>query len=175
VNAIGIPATSFKALDCCVIANPIRSADGLHMWRRVTQITEVRKLWEKDPQTEGGFVDLLKYNSLTDQLEPSDNLINGESDVLKAIAANVKDWAGNWDAVWDNIQLRAKTKETIVNYSNKSKNTDILEAPFVIQCNDQFHKLSNTVKEEIGVMDSKRIFFEWDEWVKKAIKKKGIS
>tara|TARA_Y100000310_G_scaffold316116_1_gene367493 strand:+ start:3576 stop:5840 length:2265 start_codon:yes stop_codon:yes gene_type:complete len=174
VNAIGIPATSFKALDCCIIANPIRSADGLHMWRRVTQITEVRKFWEKDPQTEGGFVDLLKYNSLTDQLEPSDSLINGESDVLKAIAANVKDWAGNWDAVWDNIQLRAKTKETLVNYSNKSKNSDLLEAPFVIQCNDQFHKVTNTVKEEIGVMDSKRIFFEWNEWVKKAIKKRGI-
>jgi hypothetical protein len=24
---------------------------------------------------------------------------------LKAIAGYVKDWAGNWDAVWDNILL----------------------------------------------------------------------
>ena len=50
----------------------------------------------------------------TDQLEPTDALINGDSEILKAIAGNVKDWAGNWDAVWDNIMLRGKVKEAIV-------------------------------------------------------------
>ena len=39
--------------------------------------------------------------------------------ILKAIASNVKDWAGNWDAVWDNIMLRASIKKTIVEVSNK--------------------------------------------------------
>jgi type IV secretory pathway ATPase VirB11/archaellum biosynthesis ATPase len=174
VNAIGIPPPSFKALDCCVIANPIRSADGLHMARRVTQITEVRKNWMKDPQDEGGFVDLLKYDSRTDQLEPSKDLINGDSEILKSIAGNVKEWAGNWDAVWDNVLLRAKLKETLVKFSEKSKMPDILEAPFVIKSNDEFHKICDSVKEESGSLDSKRIFFEWNEWLKKEFKKKSI-
>ena len=175
VNDLGVPKTSFKATDIVIVANPIKSADGLHRWRRVTQITEVRKHWEKDPMLEKGFVDLMKYDSISDELKPSDDLINGESDILKSIAGNVKEWAGNWDAVWDNIQLRAKIKETLVNYANKSKNLDILEAPFVIQSNDEFHRISDKIKEEVGNLDSKKIFFEWDEWLKKAIKKRGIT
>ena len=174
VNDLKVPKTSFKATDLIVVANPIRSPDGIHRWRRVTSITEVRKEWETDPLLENGFVDLMKYDSISDELQPSDELINGESDVLKAIAANVKEWAGKWDAVWDNVLLRAKTKETIVNYSKKSKMPELLEAEFVSIANDQFHKISEEVKEEVGSLDSKKIFFNWDNWLKQEIKKRGI-
>lgn len=171
VNDLQVPRTSFKATDVIVVANPIRSADGLHRWRRVTQITEVRKHWEQDPLVENGFVDLMKYDSRTDQLEPSSDLIDGESEILKGIAGNVKEWAGNWDAVWDNILLRTKTKETLVNFSDKMKMPSLLEADFVVQANDQFHMLSDKIKEEVGSLDSKRIFFEWNEWLKRSVKK----
>ncbi|MAG39254.1 hypothetical protein CMO90_04170 [Candidatus Woesearchaeota archaeon] len=174
VNDLEVPRTSFKATDIIVVANPVKSADGMHRWRRVTQITEIRKQWEDDPMLEGGFVDLLKYNSKTDQLEPTDELINGESDILKAIAGNVKEWAGDWDAVWDNILLRTKIKETIVKISEKKKNNELLEAPFVIKCNDEFHKISDHVKDKTGELDSKKIFFEWNEWLKKEVRKHNI-
>ena len=172
VNDLGVPRTSFKATDLIVIANPIRSPDGLHRWRRIVQVTEVRKHWETDPLLEHGFVDLLKYNPHTDQLEPTSDLINGDSDVIKAVAANVKEWAGNWSAVWDNIMLRAKIKETLVNYALKSKQHDLLEAEFVVVANDQFHTICEKVKEEIGSLDSKRIFSEWESWLKREIKRK---
>ena len=171
VNDLQVPKTSFKATDLIVVANPIRSADGLHRWRRVTQITEVRKHWENDPLLEGGFVDLMKYETRNDQLETSADLMNGDSDILKAIAGNVKEWAGNWDAVWDNIMLRSKIKETIVNYAEKSKMPNLLEAEHVIMSNDEFHRISDRIKDEIGALDSKRIFFDWDEWTKREIKK----
>jgi len=174
VNDLKVPRTSFKATDIIVVANPIKSADGLHKWRRVTQISEVRKQWEDDPLRENGFVDLMKYNSKTDELEPSDALINGDSEILKAIAGNVKEWAGNWDAVWDNILLRTKIKEELINISEKEGNLDLLEAPFVIQCNDEFHRISYKVKEKKGVLDSDAIFFEWSEWVKREVKKLNI-
>ncbi len=171
VNDLGVPRTSFKATDIVVVANPVRSADGLHRWRRITQITEVRKHWEQDPLVEKGFVDLMKYDSKKDELLPSEELINGDSDILKAIAGNVKEWAGDWDAVWDNITLRAKTKETLVDFSAKTNNPDLLEAEFVIPSNDQFHKISERIKEEVGSLDSKRIYFEWNEWLKRHVKK----
>ncbi|MBI2107876.1 type II/IV secretion system ATPase subunit [Candidatus Woesearchaeota archaeon] len=174
VNDLDVPKTSFKATDIIIVANPIRSADGLHRWRRVTQITEVRKHWENDPMLENGFSDLMKYDSRTDKLLPSNDLINGGSEILKAIAGNVKDWSGNWDAVWDNINLRASIKEAIVNFAASTNNLDLLEAPFVIQSNDQFHKISDKVKEDIGTLDSKRIFFEWNEWLKRHLKKQEI-
>ena len=174
VNDLGVPRTSFKATDIIVVANPVRSADGLHRFRRITQISEVRKHWEQDPLLESGFVDLMKYDSKEDELIPSPDLMNGDSEIIKAIAGNVKEWAGNWDAVWDNILLRARIKETLVEMSVKEKAPELLEAEFVIRANDEFHKASDKVKEEVGALDSKRIFFEWNEWLQREVKKKAI-
>lgn len=170
VNDIGVPKTSFKATDLCIIANPVRSADGLHRFRRITQITEVRKFWKEDPFTEGGFVDLMKYHSKEDTLAPSEDLKNGDSDILKMIAGNVKEFAGNWDAVWDNIMVRAHTKEEQVAIAEKTGNTELLEAEFTIMCNDQFHLISDRVKEDVGWLDPERILFDWKAWLKHTVK-----
>jgi len=172
VNDLGVPKTSFKATDIIVIVNPIRSADGLHKLRRVISITEVRKEWENDPLRERGFVELMRYNTKTDQLEPTDDLINGDSEILKSIAGNVKEWAGSWDAVWDNILLRAKIKETLVEKAHVLDNLALLEASFVILANDMFHRISDEVREELGFMDTKRIFFMWSDWLNRELKKK---
>ncbi len=171
VNDLGVPRTSFKATDVIVVANPVRSPDGIHRWRRVTQITEVRKLWEEDPLREGGFVDLFKYDPQTDSLQPTNDLLRGDSDVIKAVAGSVKEWAGNWDAVWDNINLRAKIKQTLVDTADKLKDFDLLEASFYVRANDEFHRISEQVRDELGRLDSERIFFSWNEWLKRAVKK----
>lgn len=175
VNDLGVPRTSFKATDIIIVANPLRSPDGLHKWRRVTQITEVRKEWEDDPMAEGAFVDLMRYNAQTDQLDPTPELINGESEILKLVGANVKEWVGNWDAIWDNIMLRADTKKLITDYALKTKNPAMLEAPFVILANDMFHRTSEQILEETGHLDSKRILFEWEDWLKKELKRRAMA
>ena len=165
VNDLGVPRTSFKATDAVIIANPIKSADGIHKWRRVTQITEVRKHWEQDPLQEGGFVDLMKYDPIKDELVPSKDLLNGESDILKSIASKVKEWAGNWDAVWENINLRAEMKKAMVDISDKAENPELLEAKFVIKANDLFHQISDEVRNEVGSLDSKMIYSKWHNWL----------
>ncbi len=171
VNDLGVPKTSFKATDIIIVANPIKSPDGLHKWRRVTQITEVRKEWENDPLLEHGFVDLMKYDAKKDELVPTKDLLEGDCEILKKIAENVKEWSGNWDAVWENVLLRAQIKEEIVNVSEKENLPIILEAEFVIQANDEFHRISENVKEERGRLDSKRIFSLWKAWLKEAVNK----
>ncbi|MFT4326777.1 MAG: ATPase, T2SS/T4P/T4SS family, partial [Candidatus Woesearchaeota archaeon] len=172
VNDIGVPKTSFKATDIIIIANPVRSADGLKKVRRVTQITEVRKDWTDDPNKEQGFVDLMKYNPHTDELEPTDALINGESDILKTIGGNVKEFAGSWDAIWDNVMLRAKIKERLLQASIDEEDDDILEAPFVIKANDAFHNISGMNKDAKGHLDSDRIYDQWEDWLKRELRKK---
>lgn len=146
----------------------------MHRWRRVTQITEVRKHWNKDPADEGGFVDLMKYDAKTDELVPTEDLINGDSDILKSIASNVKDWAGDWDAVWDNVMVRAKIKQTLLDVAVKTNNMNLIEAEFVIHSNDQFHKICDDVKEELGSLDTEKIYFEWNEWFKRHVKRIGL-
>ncbi|MEK6945677.1 MAG: type II/IV secretion system ATPase subunit [Nanoarchaeota archaeon] len=174
VNDLEVPATSFKATDIIAVANPIKSADGLHSFRRLVQISEVRKHWRKDPLEEKGFVDLLNYNVEKDDLEASEDLINGDSEIIKSVASNVKGWAGNWDAVYDNILLRAKIKKEIVNAAEKIKNPAILEAGFTVLANDSFHKISSKIREEIGLPLSERVFPEWQKWLNAQIKKKQI-
>lgn len=172
VNDIGVPKTSFKATDIIIIATPIKSADGLHRYRRITQITEVQKTWENDPLLEKGFVDLMKYNATTDELEPTLDLINGESEVLKTIASKITDYAGKWDAVWQDILTRAKYRETLVKKAIELNDMDMLEAPFVILCNDMYHLINEKVKKRTGKLDHKKIYQEWIFWFENEIKKR---
>ncbi len=165
VNDLGVPVTSFKATDVVIVANPIKTPDGLHSMKRVVQVTEVRKHWTKDPAEEGGFVDLLRYNVEKDELEPTDELINGDSEVIKAIAANVKGWAGNWDAVYDNILLRASIKNEIVEFAKNKNLPNLLEAEFNVRSSNAFHQISDKVTREFGLPLSEKVFPLWKKWL----------
>ncbi|MEX0920830.1 MAG: type II/IV secretion system ATPase subunit [Candidatus Pacearchaeota archaeon] len=172
VNDLKVPPTSFKATDIIVVANPIKSSDGLHSFKRIVRISEVRKHWEKDPLDEGGFVDLMKYNVETDQLEPTEDLINGNSEIIKEVASGVKGWAGNWDAVWDNITLRAKIKEELVRTAEKTKDYGLLESEFSSAANHAFHRISEKIIEEDGLPKGEKVFPEWKKWFQEEIKKR---
>jgi hypothetical protein len=170
VHDLGVPPTSFKALDVLTIANLLRSPDGLHRFRRVVELTEVRKHWKVDPMDEGGFVNLMEYSAKEDRLKPTDILVDGESEVLNEIAKRVREWHGIWDAVWDNIMLRTNIIETIVVYAKILERDDILEADVILESNTMFHIISDHVMEEVGGMDSKIIYEKWLEWFKGKIK-----
>lgn len=173
VNDLQVPVTSFKATDIIAVANPIKSADGLYSWRRLLEISEVKKHWKEDPIKEKGFSELMKYNVEKDELEAGDALINGESDVVKDIASNVKGWAGNWDAVYDNILLRSKIKNEIVKVASLTGRKELLEAEFNILANHHFHKISYGVIKEIGLPLSARVFPEWQSWLNREIKNRA--
>jgi hypothetical protein len=171
VNDLGVPVTSFKATDCVIVANPVKTPDGMHSHRRVLQLTEVRKHWTKDPLEEKGFVDLLKYNVEKDELEPTEDLINGDSELVKDIASGVRSWVGNWDAVYDNILLRGRIKQEIVNLSEKLKKPEMLEAGFNVLSNNMFHQFSDKINAEIGLPMGSRVFPEWQKWAISVAKK----
>jgi type IV secretory pathway ATPase VirB11/archaellum biosynthesis ATPase len=170
VNDLGVPPTSFKATDIVLICKSLRSADGLHHFRRLTEITEIRKHWDTDPQKEGGFVNLMEYSGKEDTLKPTDTLTNGESEVINRIASYVKEWSGNWEAVWENIKLRAKIKETIVKLADKLRMPELMEAEWVTLSNNEFHLIAERLKEENGVVNPKLAYDEWEKWLRLKLK-----
>jgi hypothetical protein len=174
VNDLGVPITSFKATDSVIVCNPIKSPDGLHSWKRLVQLSEVRKHWTKDPMAEKGFVDLMKYNIEKDEIEPTEDLINGDSEIIKDVASNVRGWAGNWDAVYDNILLRAKMKKELVDVANKTGDLDLLECKFNTLANHVFHRISDDVIQEIGLPLGEKVFPLWQDWLNKEVRKKII-
>ena len=169
VNDLGVPPTSFKATDIIIVANPVKTPDGLHSVRRIMRVTEVRKHWDKDPLSEAGFVDLLRYNVETDELEPTPELMNGDSEILKSIASNVKGWAGNWDAIYDNIILRGRMKQEIVDLATKLNRPELLEAEFNTLSNQAFHRISDEVRQKHGLPMSEHVFPLWKQWVHQRI------
>jgi type IV secretory pathway ATPase VirB11/archaellum biosynthesis ATPase len=170
VNDLGVPSTSFKATDLVIVCNKLKSQDGLRTFRRVTEVTEVRKQWKRDPADEGGFVNLMEYRTADDTLKPTDTLLNGESNILNQIAERVPGWSGRWELVWDNIQLRAKILETVVDIANKVNNPDLLEAETTLKVNEMFHEFAESSRKETGTVDSKRVYERWLEWFKQYAK-----
>jgi archaeal flagellar protein FlaI len=164
VNDIGVPKTSFKAIDIIVITNPVIS--GLKKYKRILKITEVRKEWDEDPLKENAFVDLMVYNSKTDELEITDDLRNGNSEILKRMAGRVKEFAGDWDSVWNNIELRADCNQAIVDLFTEFNDESLLEADFVTAANDKFHIITDTEK------DSSKILFQYKDWLRKEVKRR---
>ena len=170
VNDLGVPKTSFKATDIIIFANPVRSADGLKKLRRVIGITEVGKDWTDDPEKENAFHDLMVYDAKKDELVPTDILLDGESEIISAISARVKEWVGNFDAVWENIEMRANYKQMLVDVSRKANLPWMLEAEFVVRANDMFHILVGEVTEEIGYAEPKEVMSRWSSWLKGAVR-----
>jgi type IV secretory pathway ATPase VirB11/archaellum biosynthesis ATPase len=170
VYDLGVPPTSFKAIDLITICNMLRTPDGLHRFRRVTDLIEVRKHWKEDPLAEDGFVPLMEYSAKEDRLKPTETLLYGESEVLNAIAQRVREWRGAWDRVWDNILLRKRIRETLVEFAEKLKREDMLEAEFVAESNEAFHLICEQVMEEVGGLDSNLIYERWLNWLKNRVK-----
>jgi len=169
-NDLGVPVTSFKATDCIIVSNPIKTPDGMKSVKRVLQLTEVRKHWTKDPEEENGFINLLKYNIEKDELEPTEELINGGSEIIKSIASGVKGWAGDWDAVYDNILLRAKIKQEVVDVSIRANLPQLLEAKFNSLSSNMFHQFSKEVQEDIGLPVGEKVFTLWQDWLKEQVR-----
>ena len=93
---------------------------------------------------------------------------------MKDIASNVKGWAGNWDAIWDNVLLRAKIKKEVVDVAEKTGNEEILEAKFNNLSNHAFHRISDEVIQEIGLPLGDKVCPLWQRWLNQEIKKTKI-
>ena len=103
-------------------------------------------------------------------MKPTDTLLNGESFILNQIADKIPGWAGRWELVWDNILLRSKILDSVVEIANKVNNLDLLEAETTVKVNEAFHEIAEKSRKETGVVDSKRVYEEWLNWFKKYAK-----
>jgi len=171
VNDLGVPPTSFKATDFVLICNKLRTADGLRTFRRVVGLTEVRKHWKEDPEEEKGFIDLMQYSSDEDKLKPTDIFLNGESFILNEIAKRVPGWAGRWDKIWENINLRGRVLQRIVDTAKQTGKKELMEAETCVAANQVFHLLTEKSREELGSVDHNYVEQQWNEWFKTYVKK----
>ena len=163
VNDLHVPITSFKATDIIVITSIIKSPGGLKKERRVTRITEVRKRWTTDPVKENAFVDLMVYNAETDELEPTDALQSGDSEIIKRISSNVVVWKNDWNFVWGDIMLRKAWFDELVKIGNLSP--EMLESNFYVTANSAFHNIYENKTTALGYINYDEIFRDLMHWL----------
>jgi archaeal flagellar protein FlaI len=160
VYDIGVPATSFKAVDAVIIAAPIRSEGGIERKRRVVQISEITKTgWSTNPDPDKIFQDVMLYNTAKDELCTTDLLDMGQSQVIQSIA---KKWGITVEKALENIQLRTDIKKTIVEYSKNHK--ELLEASTIRDTNNMFWMFLEESKRRHGVVDYDEVRMQWGKW-----------
>jgi len=162
VYDIGVPATSFKAVDAVIIAAPIRAEGGIERKRRVIQVSEITKTgWTTNPDPDKVFQDIMIYNTSKDELIATDLLDMGQSQVIESIA---KKWGISVEKALNNIRLRAEIKKTIV--ENSIEKPDLLEATANRDANNAFWMFIEECKKQDEVVSYEKVRKKWMSWFK---------
>lgn len=162
VNDLGVPTTSFKATDFCVVSAPIRFKGSIKRHRRLIELTEVMKDWTSDPGKENGFLNWMNFDATKDKLELYQDAIREKSSWLE----KVKRMRGlDFDAVWSEISARGSTKQYLVDQKNKFSVPRLLEADYAMRAHTKYLLLSEAQRQELGSVDYKTLIPSWKKWV----------
>jgi len=160
VYDIGIPPTSFKAVDAVLIAAPIRKEGGIERKRRLIQVSEIMKnAWKQNTSFDNHFNDLMSYDSGSDTLHFSDLLMMGQSTLIQSIAMK---WGITVEKALENIRLRTFIKKQIVEAGQNNKK--LLEAECVRDANNMFWMYLEESKQRHTTVDYGFIKHKWSRW-----------
>jgi type IV secretory pathway ATPase VirB11/archaellum biosynthesis ATPase len=169
VNDLDVPTTSFKATDLVIVCAPIRFRGALSKQRRVIQITEVKKHWNDDPYVEHGFEDIMTYSAKNDDWELNklytDEKIyeaTKESEILEKI---MRMRGITFDDIWKDINMRAKTKNYLVEAKRKYEIPMLLESNYTVPINNQLQLIADRYKSSTKKIDYNATYDEWRKWV----------
>ena len=170
VNDLGVPTTSFKATDFCIVSAPIRFKGSLKRQRRVLEVTEVGKHWVEDPAKEGGFNEWMQFDATKDNLELFEqNLPNSEW------IERVKRNRGlTYEDIWNEINARAASKQYLVEMKRQYEIPKLLEAEQTIRAHSKYLLLGEKQREEFGKVDHKDLLEEWRNWIQNVLVKEQL-
>ena len=170
VNDLGVPTTSFKATDMTIVAAPIRFKGSLKRYRRLIEITEVKKNWNDDPGRENGFLNWMLFDANKDNLEFFKDEVK-ESEWIKKVMRNR---GLKYEDVWNEIVTRAASKQYLIDVKNKHNIPKILEADNTIHAHTKLMILAEKNREEFGKLDHKQVLADWQEWVDNVLVKQVV-
>ena len=169
VNDLDVPTTSFKATDLVIVCAPIRFKGSLSKHRRVVQVTEVKKHWEHDPYLENGFEDIMTYTAKTDDWDLNKLYIDEkiyettkESEIFEKI---MRMRGITFDDIWNEINLRAKTKNYLLEAKRKYDLPILLESKYTVPIHNQMQLIGEESKSKGKDIEYGAIYSQWKKWV----------
>ncbi len=160
VNDLEVPTTSFKATDLVVVAKPIRFKGSLKSYRRVVQITEIKKHWNTDPDAEGGLLDLMSFDASKDSLILNEDALKDSELFTKICTLS----GMNIEEVWDNIKMLAGEKSYQVEIARELRFFELLEAEQTVIAHNKLLLLKESYIEEHGKVSYSALLERWKKW-----------
>jgi archaeal flagellar protein FlaI len=160
VNDLEVPTTSFKATDIIVVAKPIRFKGSLKKHRRVVQISEIKKHWNKDPDAEGGILDLMSYDADKDSLILNEDALKDSELFTKICTLS----GMTIEEAWDNIKLIANEKELLVNTAKEVGCPYLLEAENSVYAHNKLLLIKEEYLEDHDKINFEEVFKIWENW-----------
>lgn len=162
VNDLEVPTTSFKATDLVIVARPIRFKGSLKSYRRVVEITEVKKGWNKDPEAEGGLLHLMSYDANKDSL-----ILNEDALKDSELFTKISTLSGlSIEDIWENIKFLAGEKEYQVELARELKCIELLEAEHTVAAHNKLLILKEDWLEEHDKINFPELLLTWKKWYK---------
>ena len=162
VNDLGVTKGSFKVTDLIILVSLITDNSGTRKIRRITEVVEVLKDWEDEPK----FQSLFKYNSKTDNLEPTDVLLKGNSIILKTLIKKSKNYEDSFDVLKD-WEIRTNIKKITLRNIKKSKQ---LEAIHTKTMDTIFLKLFRNIDNYKDEKEIKKLYFEYEKSIRQYLR-----
>ncbi len=150
VNGLGVPSTSFKAVDIIVSAGAIRFGEDVKRHRRVLNISEVTKDWKTEPK----FIDMVGYNRSKNSWKVSLSSSNTIKKVAEVKGLTLRQ-------AMENIAVRAKMKQDLAALGKKRP--ELMGAEWTIKANNEFFRLASKSSSY------KDIYKKWSGWLKEAV------
>ena len=153
-NDLGVPHTSFKAVDI-IISLSYREEKNMKK-RQLNRVTEVRKKWDRDPEREGAFFDLVKFNEETKREEF--NL--EDSEVIKKICQRM-------GKSFPEFELSLKNRERMIEeiLYHSAENEGLVEIEHIIKFNKKHRELA---------LENSFSYPKWREWFENYLRERGI-
>lgn len=153
-NDLDVPPTSFKAVDIIVSLRYKEEKGDIDKSRRVMEITELRKKWSKNPDEEGAFFDLMKFNEHSGREE----FYLEKSEIIRDICRKKGILEHEFIEL---LSLRERMINDLV--ENSQEFEDILEIDHIAEINKRYRILCEG--------DIHEIYPKWKEWFSNYLKK----
>ncbi len=156
-NDLQVPSTSFKAVDIVLSLGYREDGENMLKKRYLVGITEVKKVWESNPQTEGAFFDIMRLENQEEKLQLNNSLLLNKIAVQKNMSL---------DECLQNIIFREKMINDLVLVSERFNLIELLEVENVVEAYSEYFSLFNGLMSEGNGIDYDRLHGLWRRWLR---------
>jgi type IV secretory pathway ATPase VirB11/archaellum biosynthesis ATPase len=149
VNDLGVPATSFKAVDVVVSAGTIRFGEDVKRHRRLLSVSEVKSGWIKEPE----FSELVSYVRSGDKWKSG---IGRSEKLIKA--AEMKGMGRK--RIMGIVEAKARMKSDLLAAAKKTGRSELSGPEWSVVSNNHYFKLASAND------NPEKVYRMWSTWLK---------